>query len=71
MEKEAGKNVALKDGAEFDFDAAEKEDQEREERRKEREAEEGEGGRRRWDYNVYQYLQRTFYLDYKGIIKEW
>ena len=46
-EKEAGKDVALKDGAEFDLEAAEKEDQEREERRKEREGEEGEGRRRR------------------------
>lgn len=47
MEKEAGKDVTLKDGAEFDLEAAEKEDQEREERRKEREGEEGEGRRRR------------------------
>lgn len=46
-EKDAGKDVTLKDGQEFDFEAAEKEDEEREERRQQREAEEGTDGRRR------------------------
>ena len=47
MQKEAGKDVTLKDGQEFDLEAAEKEDEERAKREAERDAEEGEDGDRR------------------------
>ncbi|XP_052764362.1 methenyltetrahydrofolate synthase domain-containing protein-like [Mya arenaria] len=46
-EKDAGVDVTLKDGAEFDLEAAEKEDAEREERRQQ-EGGDQEGGRRRY-----------------------
>lgn len=46
-EKDAGRDVTLKDDQEFDIEAAEKADQEREERRQQREGEEGGEGRRR------------------------
>ena len=63
-EKDAGVNVTLKDGAEFDLEAAEREDAEREERRQQ----EGDddGSRRRsvvqlWIYDcVCAYIQCLF-----------
>ena len=45
-EKEAGKDVTLKEGKEFDFEAAEKEDEERA-KREEEEGEDGSRDRRR------------------------
>lgn len=56
LEREAGKDVTLKDGQEFDLEAAEKEDQER----AQREAEEGEEGsrdrRRRYVHSVLSHV---------------
>ena len=46
LEREAGRDVTLKDGAEFDIEAADKEDAEREARRQE-EGEDGDDRRRR------------------------
>ena len=49
-EKEAGKDVTLKEGKEFDFEAAEKEDEERA-KREEEEGEDGSDRRRRYGGN--------------------
>lgn len=60
-EKEAGKDVTLKEGKEFDFEAAEKEDEERA-KREEEEGEDGDRDRRR-RYNRY---RRGGYRRYGG-----
>lgn len=55
LEREAGKDVTLKDGQEFDLEAAEKEDQER----AQREAEEEEGSRDRRRRYVHSVLSHV------------
>ena len=74
-EKEAGIDVKLKDGTEFDVEAAEKEDQEREERRQQEGGDEEEGPNRRRRYilvltRLLIGLSRTLYQS-KSVFFNW